>query len=170
MYRVDAVEAPRPRELVEVEDELVELWRLEEQNRLASEEVLALMAEARAGRTLEAIAAEQGEPVTVRSFEPVARSADGSSVGLTPAAVAALFDAAEGELVREPVPTGQGMGILRVDDIIVPASPVTPELLAQLQTGIRNDILAQYEAALRDRYTVEINDAAIATLFPSDEF
>lgn len=170
MYRVDAIEAPRPRELAEVEDELTELWLIEERNRLAGEEVEALMAEARAGRTLEAIAAEKGEPVTVRSFEPVARNADGSSVGLTPAAVAALFDAAEGELVREPVPTGQGMAILRVDDIIIPDNPVTPDLLAQLQAGIRNDILAQYEAALRDRYTVEINDAAIATLFPSDDF
>ena len=160
MYRVDAVEAPRPRELAEVEDELTDVWRVEEQNRLAGEEVETLMAEARAGRTLEAIAAERGEPV--------ARGADGSAVDLTPAAMAALFEAAEGELVPEPVPTVQGMAILRVDDIIVPESPVTPDLLAQLQASIGNDILAQYEAALRDRYVVEINDAAIATLFPTD--
>lgn len=170
MYRVDGVEAPRPRELAEVEDELTELWRLEEQDRLAAEAVEALMAEARAGRTLEAIAGEQGEPVTVRSFEPLTRAADGSAAGLTPEAVAALFTASEGELVREPVPTRQGMAILRVDDVTVPVNPVTPELMAQLEAGLRNDILAQYEAALRDRYPVEINDAALATLFPSDTF
>jgi peptidyl-prolyl cis-trans isomerase D len=170
MYRVDGIEAPRPRELAEVKGELIELWTLQEQDRLAGEEVEALMAEARAGRTLEAIAAEQGEPVTLRSFEPVARGADGNAVGLAPDAVAALFDTAEGELVSEPVPTAQGMGILRVDDVIVPEEPVTPELVAQLEAGIRNDILAQYEAALRNRYAVEINDAAIATLFPSDAF
>jgi peptidyl-prolyl cis-trans isomerase D len=170
MFRVDSVAAPRPRELAEVEAELVELWRRQEQDRLAAERVEALMVEARAGRTLEAIAAESGDAVTLRRFGPVARDADGSAAGLSREAVVTLFDVAEGELARQPVSTEQGMAILRNDAVTVPESTATEAVRAELEAGMRNDIFVQYEAALRARYPVEINNAAIATLLPSESF
>jgi hypothetical protein len=62
------------------------------------------------------------------------------------------------------------MAILRNDAVAVPENTATEAVRAELETGMRNDIFVQYEAALRDRYPVEINNAAIATLLPSESF
>ncbi len=168
MFRVDAVEPARPRRLDEVRDEVAELWHQETRQRLATERAGEIMLDARAGKTLEALAAELGPAVTLRQLGPLGRFADGSEAGLTRQAVEALFATNKGELAREPVATETGSAILRTDSVTVPES-VPPELRDQLDRAVRNDILIQYEAALRRRYPVEINEAAIATLFPADE-
>lgn len=169
MFRVDSIEAPRPRRLDEVRDEVAQLWRRERQDEIASERAAAIMREARGGRTLEALAEEHGSDVVLRSFEPVARNASGSSVGLTEPAVQALFDTAEGELTPEPVATIEGIALLRTD-AIVPADPeATSAVTEELASAIRSDILVQYEAALRARYAIDINQSAIATMFPEEQ-
>jgi peptidyl-prolyl cis-trans isomerase D len=170
MFRVDAVQEPQVRAFEAVEDELAALWREREQDRAAAERAERIMGEARAGRTLEAIAADLGGEVVLRSFEPLRRLDDGSAAGLTEEAVAALFRAAAGELAPEPVPTEAGQAILRTDTVIVPDASAAAEVADEVRAGMMNDILAQYEAALRNRYPVEINDAAIASLFPAEEF
>ncbi|MEZ5859383.1 MAG: peptidyl-prolyl cis-trans isomerase [Geminicoccaceae bacterium] len=169
MFRVDASEPSRPRRLDEVRDDVAALWRQEERQRLATERVEAIMADARSGRTLETIAAGLGDEVTLRRFGPIGRAADGSEAGLTPEAVEALFATDKGNLAREPVATRNGSAILRTDAIMVPEGD-QPELREQLTAALRNDVLIQYEAALRRRYPVEVNEAAIASLFPADEF
>lgn len=169
MFRVDASEPSRPRRLDEVRDDVAALWRQEERQRLATERVEAIMADARSGRTLETIAAGLGDEVTLRRFGPIGRAADGSEAGLTPEAVEALFATDKGNLAREPVATRNGSAILRTDAIVVPEGD-QPELREQLTAALRNDVLIQYEAALRRRYPVEVNEAAIASLFPADEF
>jgi peptidyl-prolyl cis-trans isomerase D len=169
MFRVDAVQEPQLRALEAVEDEVAALWREREQDRAAAERAGRIMAEARAGRTLEAIATGLGGEAVLRSFAPQRRSDDGGAAGLTPEAVAALFQTAAGELAPEPVPTEEGMAILRTDSVIVPDASAAAAIADEVRAGIENDILAQYEAALRNRYPVEINDAAIASLFPAEE-
>ncbi len=168
MFRVDAVQEPRRRDLAEVSDELTALWRAREQDKAAAARVEEIMADARAGRTLEAIATALGGEVILRSFTPVRRSADGAAEGLTPEAVAALFRTAAGELVTEPVPTREGKAILRTDAVVVPDAAAAAEVASEVQAGIANDLLAQYEAALRARYPVQLNNAALATLVPDE--
>jgi len=170
MFRVDAVEAPRPRRLDEVRDELAQLWRRERQTEIATERAREIMAEARAGRTLEALAAaREGGEVVLRSLEPVVRHASGSAVGLTEEAVAALFATPAGELAPEPVTTVEGVALLRTDEIIAADPAATTAVAEEIADALRGDILVQYEAALRARYPIEVNDAAIATLFPEDQ-
>jgi peptidyl-prolyl cis-trans isomerase D len=169
MFRVDASEPSRPRRLDEVRDDVAALWRQAARQRLATERVEAIMADARSGRTLETIAAGLGDEVTLRRFGPIGRAADGSEADLTPEAVEALFATDKGNLAREPVATRNGSAILRTDAIMVPEGD-QPELREQLTAALRNDVLIQYEAALRRRYPVEVNEAAIASLFPADEF
>jgi peptidyl-prolyl cis-trans isomerase D len=170
IFRVDAVQAPARWPLEEVRDEVAELWYEREQDRAAAERVEAIMLDARTGRTLEALAAELGGEVILRSTEPVTRSSNGLEVGLSPEAVAAMFDTREGELAREPVATEEGQAILRTDRVIVPPVSEAQAIADQLRTAMRNDLLAQYEAALRNRYAVEVNNAAIGTLFPAETF
>jgi peptidyl-prolyl cis-trans isomerase D len=170
VFRVEAVQPPQRRALEDVRDEVVALWRQREQDSLAAERVEEIMANARAGRTLEAIAADLGDEVVLRSFEPLRRTADGAAAGLTPEAVAALFDTKAGELVREPVPTVEGKAMLRTDTVTVPDASAAAEVAAELKAGIANDILVQYEAALRGRYPVQVNNAALASLFPDEAF
>jgi peptidyl-prolyl cis-trans isomerase D len=170
IFRVNSVQEPARRPLEAVRDEVAELWRTREQDRAAAERIEQIMADARAGRTLEAIAAERGGEVILRTTEPVTRSASGADVGLTPEAVAAMFRTRAGELVREPVATREGKAILRTDRVIVPEAAETAAIAEQVQAAMRNDLLVQYENALRNRYPVEVNNAAIATLFPTDAF
>ncbi len=170
MFRVDAVQEPERRELADVRDEVVALWRQREQDAAAAARVDRIMTDARAGRTLEAIASELGDEVTLRDFEPVRRSADGAAAGLTPEAVATLFATEAGELAREPVPVVEGQAILRTDTVNVPDAAAASAVATDTEAGIANDILVQYEAALRGRYPVEINNAAIASLFPAETF
>ncbi|MEZ5905847.1 MAG: peptidyl-prolyl cis-trans isomerase [Geminicoccaceae bacterium] len=168
MFRVDASEPSRPRRLDEVRDEVAARWQQEARQRLATERVQEIMTEARSGRTLETVAAGLGDAVTLRQFGPIDRAADGSAAGLTPAAVAALFATDKGNIDKEPVATRTGSAILRTDAITVPEGD-QPELRQELTDAMRNDVLIQYEAALRRRYPVEVNEAAIASLFPAED-
>lgn len=169
MFRVDAVQEPRRRALEEVTDEVADLWREREQDRMAAERAERIMADARAGRTLEAIATQLGGEVILRSFEPVLRSSDGAAARLSPDAVAALFRTAEGQLAPAPVPTAEGKAILRTDTVAVPDASAAAAVAAEIQAGMANDILVQYEAALRARYPVQVNNAALASLFPAED-
>ena len=170
MFRVDGVQEPELRTLATVRDEVAELWRMREQDRAAAERVERIMADARAGRTLEAIAAELGPAVVLRSTEPVTRSASGAEVGLSPEAVSAMFRTGAGDLAREPVPTAAGKAILRTDRIESAPAAEVRAMAEQVQGALRNDLLVQYESALRARYPVQVNNAAIATLFPAENF
>jgi len=170
IFRVDAVQEPELRSLETVRDEVAALWRMQEQDRAAAARVERIMADARAGRTLEAIAAELGPELVLRSTEPQTRDASGAEVGLSPEAVTAMFGTRAGELAREPVPTVEGKAILRTDRIESPPASEVAAIAAQLQAALRNDLLVQYEGALRTRYPVQVNNEAIASLFPAESF
>jgi hypothetical protein len=68
------------------------------------------------------------------------------------------------------VPTVEGKAMLRTDTVTVPDASAAAEVAAELKAGIANDILVQYEAALRGRYPVQVNNAALASLFPDEAF
>ena len=82
------------------------------------------------------------------------------------AATAALFSTAAGEVATGVVEVPSGSAIVAVDEAL-PAT-VDAQVLSATQSAIdqslRNELLGAYESALRQRYTVSINQSVLAQL------
>ena len=92
---------------------------------------------------------------------PVKRDDRGTAQGLNPAIVQALFATEPGSIGKQVVPTATGFAIVATDEVIE-ADPSADaagveQLRTQLEAETRNDLLAQFEAALRRDYPVEID-------------
>ena len=86
---------------------------------------------------------------------------DKGKVELDDAAVSAVFDAKEGEVLSSQ--SENGSGVLRVRKVI--PTDMTDVVLSPARTswreGYANDILEQYSSALREQYRVKINEKAL---------
>jgi len=165
MFHVENVEEPRPYEVAEVEDELRQAWTEERRIEAARERAGALLERARAGTTFSRLARDAGEGVSVREAGPLRRGDDPSAHALSSAAQRALFEVDAGDLVDEVFELEGGAGLVRVAEVIPAGDPENlAGLREELAGAMRNDILNQYEAALRARYPVEVNEAAVSSL------
>jgi peptidyl-prolyl cis-trans isomerase D len=165
MFRVDAVEPARERPLADVRDEVAAAWRAEEQQKRAKARAEELRAQV-SGPSALAQAAQDHPDTRLVEVGPVARGDDGAKEGLSPAAIAALFSTASGEVAAGVVEVAGGSAIVAVDEVL-PAT-VEPQVLSATQTAIadslRSELLGAYEAALRQRYSVSINQSVLAQL------
>ena len=167
VFRVDEIEEARPLTLEEARDRIREAWRRERQLETARELAAKLLEEARAGKGFAELAAAYAG-VTRREVGPLKRSETGSAFGLTPSAVQAIFAAAEGALVPEPVDTPQGVALLRVTAVRPAPEPEDLKPVTdQLRVGWRSDLFAQLEGALRSRYSIDVNQQAMAAILGS---
>ncbi len=162
VVRVDRVLPPALRPLAEVRDEVAAAW--EQQQRAEAAAALAETAarRLREGAGPEAIAAETDAAEAGRT---PALLRDGSNAGdLPPRLVTNLFDIVPGEVTVAETPAGAVVARL-VE--VVPADP-DADALAAIRTdaveGLRSDIVAQFANALRQRYEVEVNEAALQRL------
>ncbi len=164
VFRVDAVEPARPLTLAEARERVREAWRREQQQKAAEALAAKLLDEARAGRSFAELA-EAYPGVALREVGPVRRTETGRTFGLTPTAVQALFAAARDELVPEPVEVPAGVALLRVTAVEPAPEPEDlGPLEEQLRIAWRSDLFAQLEGALRARYSIEINQQAMAAV------
>jgi peptidyl-prolyl cis-trans isomerase D len=165
---VDSVTAPRVKPVEEVRDALAAAWQAERRRELARERAEGLLAR-RGVASLEQLA--QGLTVTV--ITPVRRDDRGTAQGLNPAIVQALFAAEPGSIANQVVPTDTGFAIVATDEVIEADPSADPDGVAQLRDQLeaetRNDLLAQFEAALRRDYPVEIDPATINRLIDPDD-
>ena len=165
MFRVDAVEPAHERPLAEVRDEVTKAWRTEEQQNRAKARAEELRPQVSSPSALAQVAQENGDTRLVE-IAPVTRSDDGAKEGLSPAAIAALFSTAAGEVATGVVEVPGGSAIVAVDEVL-PAT-VDAQVLSATQSAIdqslRNELLGAYESALRQRYTVSINQSVLAQL------
>ena len=171
VYRIDRIEPGRPRTLDEVRSEVEAAWRREQQEAEARRQAEALLERAKAGEPLATLASET-PGLLLRDVAALRRADNGFAQLLNPAAVAALFAAEPGGLVPEVQTLPDGTGLLRVVEVI-PAPPL-PENEVQAQRNrlaeeLRSDLLGQYEAALRLRYPVQVNEQVLASLMQSGE-
>ncbi len=167
VLRVDGVQPPRIKDIEEVREELVALWRDEQRRRLARERAEKLLGELEGGISLDELAAQQG--LTVTPIEPVKRNAAGTDQGINRAVVQALFATEPGDHADQVVELDGGFAIVGTDEVI-PADPAADaeavaRLKQELEADMRIDLLTQFEADLRRRYEVEIDGAAISQLF-----
>jgi parvulin-like peptidyl-prolyl isomerase len=101
----------------------------------------------------------------VSPITAIKRDDRGTQQGINPAMVQALFATEPGKVASEVVATGTGFAMVATDEVVEADPSADPNALAQLRTQLeaetRNDVLAQFEAALRRDYPVEIDGAAI---------
>jgi peptidyl-prolyl cis-trans isomerase D len=166
VLRVDAVEPARPRRLEEVRAAVEQAWRAEQQGERARSLATALRDRAAAGEALDALAATD-PALAVRELGPTDRATPDPVLG--PGVVAALFATAPEQIAAEivPLPTGAAVVQTLAVEPAPPASDLDP-LIAELARGMRGDLLQQYEGALRNRFPIEVNQAALARLMSSE--
>jgi peptidyl-prolyl cis-trans isomerase D len=168
MYRVDAVEAARPRTLAEVRDEVAKAWTEAERKKRARARADELLKQATSPAALQQLAqAETGTQLV--EVGPVVRSDDAAVLGLNAEAVQALFRTEPGKVAGAVVDAPKGSAILATEEI-VPAR-AEPAVLSATETAVlnslRGELLQAYEAALRKRYEVSVNQSALAKLMES---
>lgn len=165
MVRVDGITPARPRGLDEVRDELVDAWTAAEQDERAKARAAELRSRVATAEMLATVTAEFPD-VRVRPIDPLKRDDQGFLAGLRPAAVEAMFKTEAGAVATEPVPVLDGWAVIGVDEIL-PAGddPGTVEKVREeVANGFKSDLLQAYEAALRARYPVEVDQDVIAQM------
>ncbi len=165
MFRVDRIEPARPRTLDEVRDVIAAEWRKEQQAERARARAEELRARIPDATALDAVAAaEQG--VQKLEVGPLKRDDQGYLYALTPEAVKVMFETPAGSTAPRAVPALDGSAVLVVDEVMAPEPEAAAREQARtaLANDMRSDLLAQYEAALRRRYPVEVDQAQLAGL------
>ncbi|MEO1016716.1 MAG: SurA N-terminal domain-containing protein [Pseudomonadota bacterium] len=163
VYRVDQSEPERPYRLDEIRERVQSDWRNEQQRAKALEEMEARRQHIGEVTTLEDLHASTSG-MTIREAGPLKRDAT-SSADLSAEAIETIFQLPEDGITEEVVELLDGVAIIRVDSIDVPlVSEPDPELATELSLEFRNDLLAQYEQALRRRYPVSINQAGLSAI------
>jgi len=170
VYRVDEIEESRPLTLAEARDDVLAAWRDDQQSAAAVELAESIRQQVAGGATLEELAQRHGDLVRLTTTDPLLRSDTGSMFGLDNAAVSAIFDVAAGAVVEGTFDVPAGSVILRTDEIIDAELPDDLDAVSrEVGQQMRNDLLAQYEANLRRRYHVEINERALAAFASPDQ-
>ena len=165
MFRVDSIDPARPRTLEEVRDVLSTAWKKEQQAERAKARAEELRAKVTDATALDAVAAAvQG--VQKIDVGPLKRDDQGYLFTLTPDAVKLMFETPAGATVARAVPALDGSAVLVVDEVIAPQpeTAARDEARTALANDMRSDVLAQYEAALRQRYPVQVDQGQLASL------
>jgi peptidyl-prolyl cis-trans isomerase D len=161
LIRVDAVIEPVLRPLDEVREQAVEAWKEARLSEIAGEKADAL---AEAARRMGGLAAAAGaEGYEVVSAEPFTRFVRDPSSRVPDSLVRPLFRINPGEIA---VAAGERSYVVGELKEVIPASfeetdAEAEQLREQLDGAIADDMLNQYLAALRIRFPVTVNRAAV---------
>jgi len=165
-YYVVDVEKVTPstvKPLDEVRAQVVELWQQE-----TRDAALASLAKEIAGQVGEGKGlADLAKARSFQTFttQPLPRS--GGDPKVPPVLVARLFEAKPGGVVSAK--GTDGYLVAQLKDILPPDTSTqavgTARLSQQLGAQMQDDLLRQYDQALRDRYPVSIDQAAVARAF-----
>ncbi len=157
--RVDAITPPQIEPLDLVRDRVTTAWLDSERQKLAVERATALADKVRAGGNLAQLAQEAG--ATFEITQPFDRTGLGSTIPgplITP-----IFGANEGDVVQAQVQNGAG--VARLVEIRKVESGgddfERDELRTQLAESINRDLAQQLTAALRDRYSIDVDRETI---------
>lgn len=165
LFRVDAIEPARPRTLAEVREQVVADWRAAEQQRLAKERAEAVLKQAPSPADFDRLAASE-PAASVMAVGPITRDAQTLPDGIDASVVDALFTTAAGSVADKVVETPAGAALVATDEVI-PAK-LDEALISGTEAAIlssqRNELIGAYEAALRQRYPVSVNQDVLARL------
>ena len=171
LIRVDSVEPPTLRPLVEIRQQVIADWQAEERQQRAAQAAQDAIEAAKGGRDIAALARSHNG--ALRTTEPLPRTGASDSAASVHL-VANLFSASVGDFVTAPLPSGSGFAVARLESIIEARPAENAVAAAQLRDLLANavlaDVLLQYQVALQNEVGVEVNQALIDTLLLNDNF
>jgi len=165
ILRVDGVTAPKVRPLAKVRAAVVAALLAERREAAAEADANDIVQAVKGGRDLAAVAGERG--LELKTSEPFTRTGRSRGFTVPPSLAAELFKESVGGPAMAP--TADGFMVARLKEVR-PAPAMTADngadaLAQSLDQAVRNDILEQFSAALRGRYSVSVNQAAVDSLF-----
>jgi len=161
VLRVDDVVPSALRPLAEVRDEVVELWKSDKRHEAARARALEIVTRVENGESLTDIAGAEG--LTATESKPFDRRGTGSeSASVTPQLASDVFKLQPGQAAMDESPDGFTVAQLKT---IVPADPTKPgEIATVLANQMMSDVLVELNNALRERFEVAVDRAALNRL------
>ena len=167
-YEVLGVTPEQLKPFDQVKADVEKDWRAEETRNRMVKYAQDLVTSLNSGKTLEDIAKELN--VEVMTSDALKR--DGMTVNILPATVAQAFTLPEGGYGSAPSGVDEGRVVFKVDKVMAPP-PVdertADRLKQQLALLMSEDSIAEYFAALENRYGVTVNQPALDKLIGTGE-
>lgn len=163
--RTDSVTAPALKPLDTVKDAVKTAWTEEQRTAKVAEQAKTLADQVKPDQTLATLATAQ--KLQLSTTKPFIRTSPGNQAGVPAAVVAKLFDAQPGGVATAAAPDGQFVAQLKE---IQPADPAADKgsvtaLAGQVTQQLGDDMLREFDQALRKLHPVEIHRDRIANLF-----
>lgn len=165
LVRTDSVTAPVLKPFDTVKDEVKTAWTNEQRTEKVAAQAKALADQVKPDQPLAKLAAAQ--KLQLNTTKPFIRSNPLNQAGIPGPVVAKLFELAPGGVATTEAPDGEIVAQLKE---IQPADPVADkdkvaQLASQLSQQIGDDVLVQFDQALRKLHPVTIQRDRIASLF-----
>lgn len=167
LLRVDGITPPALRPLDEVRDDVVAAWRREAQGEAAIAKAAEVLERARGGERLETLSIELGYPLKITSA--LTRNALGGDAEISADLVSEAFTLDVGGVAVGDTRANTGQALVELIEVKAANASDDEEALNQMRqsvlASIAEDVLAQYQAALRDAYPVEVHQRVINAIF-----
>ncbi len=161
MVRVDDVTPPAKRSLDQIRDLVIQQWKLKQLDDIALKKAEQVRDAAAAGKPLPTVAEEMR--LVAEQAKSVSRFATAAENAIPRALVPNLFKAKEGGIVMGQTPDGYAVARLtRIQSAAAPSADADFQRLEDtLSAAIATDLLQGYTQALRNEYSVSINNAGL---------
>lgn len=165
MVRVDEVIEAAKRPLDQVRSEVETAWKTARLNEIAQKTAEEIRDAAKGGTPLPEVARKHS--LLVENSKPVSRFGTGTDTIIPRALLPDLFKAKTGDIVMQQ--TADGFAVARLKDIQNTPPKADDGDFKRLQetltSAIANDVLSEYTRALRNEYSVSINQAGLEAYF-----
>jgi peptidyl-prolyl cis-trans isomerase D len=167
-YEVLGVTPEQLKPFDQVKADVEKDWRAEETRNRMAKYAQDLVTSLNSGKTLEDIAKD----LNVEVLTSDALKRDGMTVNILPATVAQAFTLPAGGYGSAPSGIDEGRVVFKVDMVTAPPpvdEKTSERLKQQLALLMSEDAIAEYFAALENRYGVTVNQAALNKLIGTGE-
>ncbi len=167
LLRVDGITPPALRPLDEVREDVIAAWRRAARAEAATARAAEMLARARGGERLETLSIELGYPLKITSA--LTRNALGGDAGISTDLVAKAFTLDIGGVAAGGTRANNGQALVELIEVTAANASDDEQALDQMRqsvlASIAEDVLAQYQAALRAAYPVEVHQRVIDSAF-----
>ncbi|MGE5540041.1 MAG: peptidyl-prolyl cis-trans isomerase [Gemmatimonas sp.] len=165
VVRVTQVTPPQVRPLDEIKGDVVAAWQNEKRAGIVRGRADAILGKLKGGQSLADVA--KAEKLTVKTTPSFSRSTHDSETGLPLSLQAQIFSLKQGEAAVGESP--DAFVVARVKEIKTPDAAKDPavrnQIAESLSRSVSADLMDEFVAGLRDRYTVTVNRDVLATRF-----